>query len=113
MATVPTSLNLTMPEQSHAEPTTERVPDGVADDSSDGGGRADRDGTDIERVPGGQQRRADERDLPGQRDTETFDADDTTDEQIHRNRRNRLQQPVNAHPAHNAASRRIEALPNR
>ena len=81
-------------EEPHAETPTDGVPDGVADDRADGrrGPHAHR--ADVEGVVGGQQSRADEGDLTGQRDAQALQADHETDHEVDREGRNGLEQRV-------------------
>src|SRR5271165_7386485 len=96
-------------EQRHSEPAADRVPDGVADDGAHHRRSPDRDGVDRQFVVGRQQRGADEDDLPGQWNAKALDADDPTDDEVHGERRDRLQQRVHGHAYNNARSPRRAA----
>ncbi len=92
----------------HAVPAADRVSDRVADDGADRGGRADPQRADVQSVPRSQQRRTDQGDLARQGGyAETFQTDDQTDDQVHRQRWDGFQYRVDRHPPRMPYPRRL------
>src|SRR5258705_13127341 len=92
-------------EQRHAKAAADRVSDRVANDGADRRGGADYHRVDVERVARGEQCCTDECDLARQRNPQTLEADDGADDEIHRQRWDRLQHRVYVHGAKTAIRR--------
>ena len=78
-------------EERQAEPATDGVADRVADHRADHGGDAHAYRVDSQFVMRRHQRRTDQHDLAGKGYAQALDADHTADQQVDRERRDRVQ----------------------